>query len=69
MIWNPQPGDVCVPSDRSRGVAATVIESTDDIVVFEYNNGNDKQRHQQRVRLSTFISRYELLYRPEQVNA
>lgn len=64
-VWTPRPGDVCVPRDLGRGAFATVIELKDDVVIFDYNNGNPDERHTQKVRASTFTSRYELLYRPE----
>lgn len=65
--WNPQEGDVAVPR-RKAGYHAVVVASDDDTVLFfQVVDGKPSDRITNR--LSTFIDRFELLYRPEEVAA
>ena len=62
MGWEPQPGDVAHPKHTTHGSYAVVLESNDDTVKFRYVPAKG-DAHEQTVRLSTFLSRYEFTTR------
>lgn len=58
----PQPFDVCTPKGE-HGYAVRVVRSEDDKVHFTMIK-DEREHGYLTVRLSTFVSRFELLYRP-----
>lgn len=63
--WEPQKDDVAVPRTKA-GYHVIVVASDDDTVLF-YQVADSKPGPRLTNRLSTFIERFELLYRPEEV--
>lgn len=62
--WCPQIDDVAVPRGKA-GYHVVVVASEDDVVLF-YQVEGGKAGPRITNRLSTFIERFELLYRAEE---
>lgn len=55
----PHPGDTAWPIDRSRGHYVEVVESDDDFVLIRCHYPDTNDSHDRKIRLSTYMTRYE----------
>lgn len=55
----PQVGDVAFPRGVNHGTYVVVLRSEDDIVEIQHFSPENTEPHNQTIRLSTYLARYE----------